>query len=369
MADLSPAAARAPRAQKANGASSKPLLVVDDEENIRKPLSSFLRSRGYDVETAESGTRALALVKEHKFVLMLCDIRMPGMSGIDVISLALRADPDLAVVMLTAVNDAPTATEALSQGALDYLMKPIELTDLEAAVERALHKRSLSIEQRRIERHIREEVELRTAELEREKAALRTLTVNIAETLINAMEAKDVYLRGHSQRVAELAASMAEELGLDADTVEAVRLAGRLHDVGKIGIRESVLNKPGTLSAEEFAHIKDHVRIGIEILSPLQHIGPALQYVQDHHEHWDGNGYPQGLAGERISIGGRILVAADAYDALTSRRAYREPMTRLDTMAYLRQLAGSLVDPEVFKALEAVITRPQSIVFIDEVFG
>jgi putative two-component system response regulator len=369
MAELFPAAPVMARPQKSNGASTKRLLVVDDEENIRTPLSAFLRGRGYDVQTAESGNRALALLNQQKYLLMLCDIRMPGMSGIEVVPLAIQADPELAIVMLTAVNDAPTATEALSQGAFDYLMKPIELTDLEAAVERALHRRTLSIEQRNVERMIREEVEVRTAELEKEKTALRTLTVNIAETLINAMEAKDVYLRGHSQRVAELAAAMAEELGLDADTVESVRLAGRLHDVGKIGIRESVLNKPGALSVEEFAHIKDHVRIGMEILSPLKHIGAALTFVQDHHEHWDGNGYPNRVAGEKISIGGRILVAADAYDALTSRRAYREPMSPVDTVSYLRQLAGTLVDPRVFKALEVVVSRPQSLVFIDEVFG
>jgi putative nucleotidyltransferase with HDIG domain len=216
---------------------------------------------------------------------------------------------------------------------------------------------------------IREEVALRTAELEAEKHSLRTLTVNVAETLINAMEAKDVYLRGHSQRVAELAASMAEELGLDADTVEHVRLAGRLHDVGKIGIRESILNKPGALTPEEFDHIKAHVRIGMEILSPLKHIGLALQFVQDHHEHFDGKGYPQGLSGETISIGGRILVAGDAFDALTSRRAYREPMSQDDTLAYLRRLSGTLLDPAVCAALESVIGRQKSLIFIDEVYG
>jgi putative nucleotidyltransferase with HDIG domain len=349
--------------------AARRLLVVDDEENIRTPLSAFLRSRGYEVHTADSGTSALALLAENKFLLMLCDVRMPGLSGVEVVPRAVKADPDLAIVMLTAVNDAPTATEALAQGALDYLMKPIELADLEAAVERALHKRSLSVEQRHVERMIREEVALRTVELEQEKQALATLTVNVAETLINAMEAKDVYLRGHSQRVAELGASMAEELGLDADTVEYVRLAGRLHDVGKIGIRESILNKPGSLTPEEFDHIKSHVRIGMEILSPLTQLGPALVFVQDHHEHFDGKGYPQGLSGEAISIGGRILVAGDAFDALTSRRAYREPMTPDDTLEYLRRLSGTLLDPQVFAALESVIGRQKSLVFIDEVYG
>src|SRR5687768_10999951 len=363
-----PAPARAPKPSIAP-ASTRRLLIVDDEENIRAPLSAFLRSRGYEVQTAESGARALALLSEQKFTLMLCDIRMPGLSGVEVVPHAIRADADLAIVMLTAVNDAPTATEALSHGALDYLMKPIELVDLEAAVERALHKRSLAIEQRNIERMIREEVALRTTELEAEKQALRSLTVNVAETLINAMEAKDVYLRGHSQRVAELSASMAEELRLDEDTVEAVRLAGRLHDVGKIGIREEILNKPGKLTPEEYDHIKDHVRIGMEILSPLKHIGLALLFVQDHHEHHDGNGYPQGLRGDQISVGGRILVAADAFDALTSRRAYREPMTQEDTVSYMRRLVGTLMDPAVFTALENVVSRRGSLVFIDEVYG
>jgi putative two-component system response regulator len=270
-------------------------------------------------------------------------------------------------MMLTAVNDAPTATEALSNGAYDYLMKPIELVDLQEAVERALHKRSLAIEQRKVERLIREEVALRTAELEREKAALRGLTVSIVETLINAMEAKDIYLRGHSQRVAALSASIADQLGLDPDTVENVRLAGRIHDVGKIGIREDILNKPGKLTPEEFAHIKDHVRIGMEILAPLKHIGEALRFVHDHHEHHDGTGYPRNLKDEQISIGGKILAAADAFDALTSKRAYREPLTQEDTLRLLEQHVGRLLDPKVFKALKSVVGRRASIVFLDEI--
>ena len=344
----------------------KRLLVVDDEETIRLAIGKFLRSRGYEVHAADSGAAALDQLQRQRFLLMLCDVRMPGMSGVEVVPKASAADPDLAILMLTAVNDAPTATEALSNGAMDYLMKPIELADLERAVQRALHKRDLRIEQRRVELMIREEVALRTAELEREKNALRVMTVGVAETLINAMEAKDVYLRGHSQRVAELSASMAEVLGLDEDTVEAVRLAGRLHDVGKIGIREAILNKPEKLTPEEFDHIKDHVRIGMEILSPLKHIALTLQFVQDHHEHWDGRGYPRGIKGEQISIGGRILAAADAFDAVTSKRAYREPMGQQETIDYLADYTGALLDPRVYAALVEVVGRRQSLVYIDD---
>src|SRR5690242_6362228 len=345
--------------------AARRVLVVDDEEGIRRAIGKFLRARGFDVVTAESGDEALLQLGQQGFVLMLCDVRMPGLSGVDVVPRALQMDSELAIMMLTAVNDAPTATESLSHGAMDYLMKPVELADLEVAIERALHKRALLIEQRRVERMIREEVAQRTEELEREKDTLRNLTVSVAETLINAMEVKDVYLRGHSQRVAELAASIADELGMTPDTVEQVRLAGRLHDVGKIGTREAVLNKPGTLTPDEFEHVKEHVRIGMEILKPLKHLGEALRYVQDHHEHWDGGGYPQGLKGGDISIGGRILAAADAFDALTSKRAYREPMDPDTTIKFLEGHVGRLLDPEIFAALRRVVSRRKTLIFID----
>ena len=361
---------RPTRARRAIGeGGTKRILIVDDEETIRRALGKFLRSRGYEVTTADCGPNALELLGDQRFTLMLCDVRMPGMSGVEVVTQAARRDAEMAIMMLTAVNDAPTATDALAQGAMDYLMKPIELEDLHTAVERALHKRELSIEQRNVERLIREEVAIRTEELEKEKGALRALTVNVAETLINAMEAKDVYLRGHSQRVAELGASMADAMGLDEDTVENIRLAGRLHDVGKIGIREEVLNKPGKLTWDEFEHIKEHVNIGMEILAPLQHLGKALRFVHDHHEHFDGSGYPRALTGETISIGGRILAAADAFDALTSRRAYRDPLTPEDTIELLRAQSGRLLDPTVFAALETIVRRRKTLVFIDDVHG
>jgi putative two-component system response regulator len=342
------------------------VLVVDDEETIRLALSKFLRTRGYNVQTAESGTVALDLLQRGKYVLMLCDVRMPGIGGVELVPRALAIDPELAIVMLTAVNDAPTAAEVLSAGAMDYLMKPIELADLQHAIERVLHRRELSIEQRNVERLIREEVALRTAELEREKLALRALSIDIVEALINALEAKDVYLRGHSQRVAHLGAAIAQEMGLDEDTVEEIRLAGRLHDVGKIGIRETVLNKPGSLTPEEFDHVRTHVRIGVDILTPLRHLGQSVLYVHDHHEHWNGKGYPRGLSGENISLGGRILCAADAFDALTSARSYRGALTPEAAIDLLATHRGVLVDPRVFEVLANVIRRGQALVFIDD---
>jgi len=333
------------------------ILIVDDEETIRLALRKFLRSRGFEVEIAGSGDQALEILDAQSFSLMLCDVRMPGMTGVQVVPQARARDEDIAIIMLTAVNDAATATEVLSAGASDYLMKPVELADLQQAVDRALQKRTELIEKRHLDQLIREEVALRTAELEREKEALRRMSIGIAETLINAMEAKDVYLRGHSQRVAELAGQLAEQLGLDEALCEDLRVAGRLHDVGKIGIREAILNKPDRLTAEEFEHVKQHVRIGLEILQPLFHITQPLKFIEHHHEHWDGAGYPLGLNGEEIPLGARILCAADTFDALTSKRAYREPLEPMAALEHLRVDVGKQFDPRVYDALVRVITR------------
>ena len=345
--------------------AARRLLVVDDEEAIRTALARFLRSRGFEVTTAESGRAALAALEAETFVGVLSDIRMPEMTGLELVPKALATDAELAIIMLTAVNDAPTATEALGLGAMDYLMKPVELGDLATAIERALHKRSLSIQQRNVERLIREEVAAQTEELRTEREMLHSIVVDTVQALVRAQEAKDSFLRGHSDRVADIAASMASILGLSDDEVEDLRLAGRVMDVGKIGIREAVLNKPGALTAEEFEHVKSHVTMGLEILSGIKPLASVLDSVAHHHEHWDGSGYPNALGGTDISLGGRILAAADTYDALTSRRAWREPMSPPDAVAFLEERSGTLLDPKVFAALRAVVTRRKSLHFLD----
>jgi putative two-component system response regulator len=332
-----------------------PLLVVDDDAAVRRSLGTVLASLGYSVETADSGQAALAMLVRGKFAAMLCDVRMPQLSGLEVIPSARDIDPELAIIMVSAVNEAETATQALRAGAVDYVTKPIEIDSMKESIERALSERAAT--RRRSQRALREAVASRTAALEREKAGLRALTISTAEALLKAMEAKDPYLKGHSTRVSELAGQVAQTLGLDAETVENVRLAGRLADIGKIGTREDVLHKNGPLTPEEFDHVQDHVRIGLEILAPLNHLGVVLDYVHDHHEHYDGTGYPRALEGSAISIGGRILAGADAFVALTSRRAYREMMAETDAIEHLRESAGSLLDWAVYAALRTVIAE------------
>jgi response regulator RpfG family c-di-GMP phosphodiesterase len=339
------------------GFESKRVLIVDDEETIRLALSKFLRSRGFEVEVADSAAGALALLQQGAFSSMLCDIRMPGMSGLDLVPRARELHPDLAVIMLSAVNDVPTATESIAVGAMEYLTKPVDLLDLLAAIERVAHRRDLMVEQRNVERLIASEVSRRTTELERERRATVSATVDAIAHLVSMHEAKDPFLNGTSLRVSALARAIAEVLGLDADGVEQVGIAARLHDVGKVALRDSVLNKPGALSPEELEHVKDHVRIALEILSPLVSLQAVLSSIRDHHEHWDGSGYPQGLMGDRISLGGRILCCADAFIALTSRRSYRPAMSVEDTVDYLAAHAGGLLDPEVYAALQTVVAE------------
>src|SRR5216117_1003189 len=228
---------------------------------------------------------------------MLCDIRMPGTSGVDLVPQALEAEPELAILMLTAVNDATSAALCMQRGAMDYLTKPIELADLGRAVQRALKRREMLLENRQLNQWLKEEVSTRTAELQSERMKLERLSVATLEALVNALEAKDPYMRGHSARVADLSATVAHELGIPEEEVEHVRVAGRLHDIGKIGTRESVLNKQGALTPDEFEHVKQHVVIGSQILAPLSHLGDIIPAVRHHHERWDGTGYPDGRSG------------------------------------------------------------------------
>jgi len=181
--------------------------------------------------------------------------------------------------------------------------------------------------------------------------------VDVAHSVISAMETKTPFMAGHSERVAVLATAIAVHMGLDEATIEAVRIAGLLHDVGTAGVSEMVLAKAGELTTEEMAHVREHVRIGMEILSPLRYLGRVLDYVCDHHEHFDGHGYPRGVAGESISLGGRIIAAADAFDALTSPRPYREAVSPAAAIATIHARAGTLLDPTVVVALGSVIAK------------
>ncbi|MBL8980253.1 MAG: response regulator [Gemmatimonadetes bacterium] len=342
------------------------VLVVDDEEPIRNALKKFLNQQGYDVLTAPSGDEALRILQRQKISVVLLDVRMPGKSGIDLVPLLLELEPSVAILMLTAVNDATTAALCMQRGAMDYLTKPIDLSDLARAILRAIRRRDSQIEQANLNQWLKEEVAVRTAELRRERAKLERLSVATLEALVNALEAKDPFIRGHSARVADLGAMIAAELGMNDEQVEQVRMAGRLHDIGKIGIREDILTKQGPLTADEYELVKQHVVIGSQILAPLAHLGDVIAFVRSHHERWDGQGYPDRLRGEEITLGARVLGAAEIFDALTTARPYQEKMPPDVAVERMRDLAGSVLDPGVYQALEAAVRRRQALVFLDD---
>lgn len=350
----------------ADPAAPAAVLVVDDEAAIRNALQKFLGQRGYEVSLAGTAAEAVAAARRQRLSAILLDMRLPDRSGMDLLPDLLDADADLAILMLTAVNDATTAALCLQRGATDYLTKPLDLDDLDAALRHALRRRATRIEEQSLQHWLKEEVAVRSAELRRERAKLEQVTTATLEALVNALEAKDQYLRGHSARVADLAALVAAELGLDDEQVEALRRAGRLHDIGKIGISEAVLQKQGPLTPEEFAQVKEHVTIGSQILSPLTHLGDVIAVVRHHHEHWDGAGYPDGLKGEQIPLGARILGAVEIYDALTTARPYQDRMEPPAAVARMKSLAGRVIDPKVYEALLRAVERRRNLVFLDD---
>jgi len=342
------------------------VLVVDDEEPIRNALKKFLTQQGYEVATAGSGDEAIKVLQRQKIACMLLDVRMPGRSGIDLVPQVMELEPSIAILMLTAVNDATTAALCMQRGAMDYLTKPIDLSDLARAILRAIRRRDSLLEQQNINQWLKEEVALRTAELRRERAKLERLSVATLEALVNALEAKDAYIRGHSARVADLSAMIAAEIGMTDEQVEQVRMAGRLHDIGKIGIREGILTKQGPLTAEEYEQVKQHVVVGSQILAPLAHLGDIISYVRSHHERWDGQGYPDRLEGEQIPLGARILGAAEIFDALTTSRPYQEKMAPDVAVERMRDLAGNVIDEAVYRALEASVRKRQTLTYLDD---
>jgi putative two-component system response regulator len=326
------------------------VLVVDDEPRLRQVLVRLMTRDGYACAEAGDGEAALALMEEGgPPPLLLSDLRMPGMDGAELLRRVRERWPDTAVVMITAVADVDVAVSCLAMGAMDYLTKPFHLEEMRARVRQALEKRRLVVENRAYQ----QQLEARVAEQARR---LESLFLASMQSLANALEVKDPYTRGHSERVSRYAVAIGRELGADAATLAQLELGGRLHDIGKIGVREAVLNKPGPLTDEEYAHIMTHPVIGWRLLTPLLTDAPtALSVVRSHHERFDGTGVPDGLSGADIPFAARIAAVADSFDAMTSRRPYRNGLTLEAAHAELQRCSGTQYDPEVVAAFERAL--------------
>jgi cyclic di-GMP phosphodiesterase len=320
---------------------------VDDDAQVRGALVRVIESQGLACLQAGSGVEALEVLKtEGEVPVCISDIYMPEMDGVTFLREALRLHPDMAIIMLTGVAEVSTAVECLQLGALDYISKPVLIDEVRARLQKALEKRELILQNRFYQQHL----ESRVKELDRRN---KQSLINGVQTLVHALEAKDAYTSGHSTRVSRYAVKTGVVLGYTADRLEAIRLGGELHDIGKIGTREAILNKPGPLTLEEFAHVKVHVTLGERILAPfLAESPPVLRIVRSHHERMDGGGFPDGLSGGEIPAEARLVAVVDAFDAMTTNRAYRRPRTPSEALEELRQCAGLHFDPEVVEAFQ-----------------
>jgi len=327
------------------------VLIVEDDGTVRRLLAEYLERIGHEVLHAESGEEALGRLTTHRFAAMLCDIRMPGMSGVELIPKALTADPDLAIIMLTGVDDPASAIACLKIGAADYLIKPVDLEELNHSLQSALRRRELEIERRQLEQWLAREVATRTRELEEQSRQLRRLSVNVLAALVDTLEAKDPNLGGHSQRVADLAARIAARLGVGEEEVETVRTAGRLHDVGKLALREPGLELAMQGNAE-IATLQDDPDLAGRLLEPLVHPKGVAEIVRHQHERYDGKGVPDGRRGDDIPLGARIVAVASLYDELAMANRDGASLEPREAIANLRALVGLMLDPVVFAALE-----------------
>jgi putative two-component system response regulator len=328
------------------GVDAPRCLVVDDEPRLRQVLMRLMQSEGYACAEAGNGVEALAHLEHSPVSVLLSDLSMPEMDGVELLGFVRARYPDVAVVMITAVADVDAAVRCLALGAMDYLTKPFNIDEVRARVSKALEKRRLVMENRAYQT----ELECRVAEQARK---LEELFLASVQSMAASLEVKDRYTHGHSLRVSRYAVATAQAMGLDGATLREIELGGHLHDIGKIGVREAVLNKEGPLTDEEYEHIMTHPVVGFKLLEPLIRDMPqALAVVRSHHERWDGRGLPDGLASESIPLAARIGAVADAFDAMTSVRPYRTSRTLEEGLAEVRRCAGSQFDPVVVAAFE-----------------
>ena len=329
------------------------ILVVDDEPSVREVLAEGLELFGYAVEQAETGAKAYERISRGGIALVLSDIEMPGESGLSLLKRVKDLDEAIEFIMVTGVVDVQMAIDTIRQGAADYVTKPFNLAEVQIVVDRTLEKRRLIRENREYQEQLEQKVAERTRELHASYEAS-------LEALVTALDFRDNETHGHSRRVVEYAVLVAESLGVREPDLTWIRRGAILHDVGKIGVPDAILKKPGKLDASEWDEMKKHPEMGYQMLAHVPYLRPALDIVLSHQERWDGSGYPRGLRGEQIPLGARIFAAVDTFDAMTSDRPYRAALSIDAARDEIRRFAGIQFDPQVaeaFLAIDATIWR------------
>jgi putative nucleotidyltransferase with HDIG domain len=325
------------------------VLVADDEPEIRHVLSDLL-SPLYDCAAVGSAEEALVRLREGAFDLVISDIMMGGMSGLELIPRVKEVTPDTVVIMISGVQTVESAISALRAGAFDYVMKPFDLYHVEAAVSRALEHYSLRVEKRRYENYLTEMVGQRTAQLDGALQSLGDAYRTTLKALTAALETRDQETHGHSERVVNFSLRLGREMGLDKEQLTSLEFGSLLHDIGKIGVPDAILRKPAKLTEEEWVRMREHPQHGQKILRGIEFLEGASRVVAQHHEKWDGTGYPLGLRGEEIDLKARIFAVADAFDAMTSDRVYRRGRGYDEAVAELDAFGGRQFDPDIVAA-------------------
>ncbi len=330
------------------------LLIVDDDENVRKIVAALLTDEGFETVTASGAEEALTILEHTAFALVISDIKMPERDGLWLLAALKRHHPETAMIMMTGYGQVDTAVQALKFGASDYLTKPVRVNQLSASVMRALDRRRLEIENKAYQEGLEGAVREKTRELERAYQEINSTYTLTLEALVTALDARECETGNHSQRVVRTTLAIADRMGIDGDEREHIARGALLHDIGKIGVPDHVLLKPGRLTEDEWIDMRKHPEIGARILSGINFLEPAAEIVLAHQERWDGEGYPRGLRGEEIPIGARIFAVADALDAITSDRPYRRGRSLQYAREEISKYAGTQFDPAVVEHFLAI---------------
>jgi response regulator RpfG family c-di-GMP phosphodiesterase len=329
------------------GAGGRRVLIVDDESDIRLTLRAAFGSAGYECRIAGNGEEAVAMYDRERPPLTITDLKMPVMGGLELLRRLRARDADAAVIMLTGAGDVAVAVESLKQGASDFILKPVDLDQILLSAERALERRDLLIEHREHQNLLECRVAEATRDLGAALAELRQTYQATLEALGSALATREVGTELHSRRVHAYSLALARAHRLPEPELEALGRGVLLHDIGKIGISDAILLKPGPLTPEEWATMRRHPEVGRQLLERIPFLRDAIPVVYHHHERWDGTGYPLGLAGPAIPLGARIFAVADAFDALTFDRPYSKAMPMEAARERIRAAAGSHFDPDV----------------------
>lgn len=323
------------------------ILIVDDEEIICNIIAQRLKKEGYFCETANNGKEALNKFYRETFSLIISDIKMPEMNGIELLKKVKSVHPKMRFIILTAYPDINLAIDAVRFGANDFILKPADLELVVFSVKKVLETKRLEEEIENYHNLLEELVEERTNKLRKAYQYLRKSYKDSVKVLVEAIDAKDPYTRGHSDRVKRMSLKIAKKMGFSDEQLEIIEYGALLHDIGKIGIKDEILQKQGSLNNEEYRIIQDHPLIGVKIVEGVDFFKDKIPMIRNHHEHYDGSGYPDGLKGEAIPLGARIITVPDAFDAMTSLRPHRSIMALEDVIFELEKCKGKQFDPEI----------------------